>query len=258
MKFLEQRSINKYRNLEAAATMHSPSSCNHQAAAAAVAEDEKAVLGIRRGNGNPLSVPAEIHNSSLSHSWNANRHWRTLLVHDRPRRFPGGWRAPGAMNSGLGSERKEKSSKSRVRERREVRVFVVTGNREEEDMVALVAAAARRWRETDGDGENLIAQLRGFEKSILFIIKYAFERIAFYFISDAAADWAFGGFPETIEIDSRWREGFLLSTFYLVVIQICFDSLVLLKPKCFNLITKNSDNVIIATSLLVFFFFMIT
>lgn len=67
-KFLEHRSVNKYRNLEAAVTTHSPSSCNHQAAAAAVAEDEKAVLEIRRGNGNPLFVHAEIHNSSLSHS----------------------------------------------------------------------------------------------------------------------------------------------------------------------------------------------
>lgn len=62
------KALQNARNLEAAATTHSPSSCNHRAAAAAVAEDEKAVLEIRRGNGNPLSVPAEIHNSSLSHS----------------------------------------------------------------------------------------------------------------------------------------------------------------------------------------------
>lgn len=111
-------------------------------------------------------------------------------------------------------------------------------------MVALVAAAARRWRETDGDGENLIAQLRGFKKSILFIFKYAFERLAFYFRCRRGGP---GGVWER-EDDGKGFY-FLLSTWW--GIQIGFDSfLVLLKPKFFNLTTKISDDVTIAISVL--------
>lgn len=68
MRSLEHRTVNKYRNLKAAATAQSPNSCNHRVVAAAAAEDEKAALEICRENGNPLSAPVGIHNSSLSQS----------------------------------------------------------------------------------------------------------------------------------------------------------------------------------------------